>query len=175
MLDVEIDEILDLKNGTTKDVLRGLQLLIDYESGFLQIRHISLYDYLTSPRTSEKNWYIDAGLHRKRIASRCFELMKSQLRFNICNLESSFVLNDNVPDFNERVKKNISPALRYACLHWASHLRDIPYSEELKRQLDHFVYNQLLHWVEILSLTKSLHPFLGSALKHALEWVGVSH
>ncbi|PAV15833.1 WD40 domain containing protein [Pyrrhoderma noxium] len=172
MLDVEIDEILDLRNGTTKDVLRGLQLLIDYESGFLQIRHISLYHYLTSPRTSEKDWYIDAGLHRKRIASRCFELMKSQLRFNICDLESSFVLNDDVPDFNERVKKNISPALQYACLHWASHLRDIPYSEELKRQLDHFVYNQLLHWVEILSLTKRLHPFLGSALKHALEWVG---
>ena len=178
MLDVEIDKFLDIKEGTTKDVLRYSRSLIDYEPGCftpIQIHHISLYDYLISPTTAESVWFIDADTEKKRIALRCLELMKRHLRFNICNLESSFILNDDVPDFNERVKKNISPALRYACLHWASHLRDIPYSEELKRQLDHFVYNQLLHWVEILSLTKNLHPFLGSALKHALEWVGVSH
>ena len=178
MLDVEIDKFLDIKEGTTKDVLRYSRSLIDYEPGCftpIQIHHISLYDYLISPTTAESVWFIDADTEKKRLALRCLELMKRHLRFNICNLESSFVLNDDVPDFNERVKKNISPALRYACLHWASHLRDIPYSEELKRQLDHFVYKQLLHWVEVLSLTKRLHPFLGSTLKNALEWIEVRH
>ena len=173
--DTEIDEILCYEEGTTSDVLSGLHSLVVFEPGQpIRIHHTSLYDYLTSTRCDE-SWYIDTDLEKSKIVSRCFGLMKNRLRFNICDLETSFKFNRDVPDLEKRVNERIHSGLLYSCRHWASHLRDVPYSDELLSELDNFVYNQLLHWVEILSLTKRLHPFLGSTLKNALEWIEVRH
>ena len=83
------------------------------------------------------------------------------------------MMNKDVPQLQDRVQKNISPSLLYACQNWALHLRDVPYSEELSGYLYHFAYNSLLHWVEVLSLTGSLYTCLGPALKSATTWIGV--
>ena len=99
--------------------------------------------------------------------------MKKGLRFNICDLETSFAMNEDVVHLEERVQNNISTSLQYACQNWALHLRDVPYSKELSEYLHEFAYNSLLYWVEVLSLTGSLYICLGPALEISIKWLDV--
>ena len=84
------------------------------------------------------------------------------LHLNMCGLETSFELNVNVPGLKERIKNNIPAQLAYACTYWAGHLKSIPFapdsqvSRDLIDELNSFVYNYLLHWLEVLSLLKAL-------------------
>jgi hypothetical protein len=48
--------------------------------------------------------------------------MKAGLQFNICNLETSHLQNDDVHDLAERVKKYVPEHLLYACRFWGDHL-----------------------------------------------------
>ena len=172
--DTDIDGVLRYEEGTTRDVLSGLHSLVVFETGKpIRIHHTSLYDYLTSPRC-DTSWFIDTNAGKNKIVSCCFRLMKKQLRFNICDLETSYKFNRNVPDLEKRVKERIHPGLVYACRYWASHLRDVPYSDELLSELENFAYNQLLYWLEILSLTRSLYEGLEPVLEGAIGWFKVS-
>ncbi|PAV14869.1 WD40 domain containing protein [Pyrrhoderma noxium] len=169
--DVDIDEILCYEKGTTSGILKGLRSLVVFMPGQpIWVHHTSLCDYLTSTRCDE-SWYIDSDVWENNISSRCFRLMKEQLHFNICDLETSFKFNRDVPDFGKRVNKRIHPGLLYACRYWASHLRDVPYSDELLSELDGFAYEQLLYWLEALSLTGSLSECLRPVLESAIRWV----
>ena len=136
------------------------------------IRHASFYDYLVSCK--EMPWYIDADKQKSYIVSKCLERMGDLLRYNICNIPSSFVFNIDVPDIDNLVSRNIPPFLGYICCNWARHLQDISYSRKLHRQLRSFVYNQLLFWFEVLSLTSTFNDHIGPALLFAIQWVGVS-
>ena len=136
--DVDIDEILCYEKGTTSGILKGLRSLVVFRPGQpIWVHHTSLCDYLTSTRCDE-SWYIDTDVEKNKIASRCFRLMKEQFHFNICDFETSFKFNRDVPDFGKRVNKRIHPGLLYACRYWASHLRDVPYSDELLSELGVF-------------------------------------
>ena len=119
------------------------------------------------------NWFIDANVEKNKIALHCFGLMKSQLRFNICDLETSFKFNRDVPDLQERISESIHPGLLYTCRYWASHLRDVPYSDGLLSELDYFTHKQLLYWIEVLSLTRSLYEHLEPTLECSIGWVKV--
>ncbi|PAV14874.1 WD40 domain containing protein [Pyrrhoderma noxium] len=168
--DVDIDEILDYEKGTTMDILSGLHSLVVFEPGQpIRIHHTSLHDYLTSMRCDE-SWYINSDVEMNKIASRCFVLMKSHLHFNICDIETSFKFNKDIPNLQERVDKRIHPRLLYACRYWASHLRDVPYSSKILSELDNFMYKQLLYWIEVLSLTGSLYECFEPVLESAIEW-----
>ena len=171
----EIDDLLELEFGTTHNLISRLRSLVTYEEGKpIRIHHPSLYDYLISSESVELAWHIDEEKQRNNIAHWCFNQMKKGLRFNICDLETSSAMNKDVVHLDERVKNNIPPSLQYACQNWALHLRDVPYSEELSDSLHHFVYNSLLYWVEVLSLTGSLYTCLGPALEISIKWLDVS-
>ena len=158
---------------TVSEVLMYLQSLIVYEPGdLIKIRHASFYDYLVSCK--EMPWYIDPDVQKAYIASKCLERMGDSLRYNICNIPSSFVFNTDVPDIDNLVTRYIPPFLRYICCNWVHHLQDVPYSQELYSRLRSFVYNQLLFWFEALSLTNTFNDTVGSALLFAIQWVGVS-
>lgn len=78
--------------------------------------------------------------------------MEKLLKFNICGLESSFLLNNEVEGLEDRVKENIPAHLRYASLHWAHHLAECDDGHALRKSVSAFLYNRVLHWVEVLSL-----------------------
>ena len=172
--DTEINDLLGLEYGKTREILNSLRSIVSFEpSEPIGLYHTSLYDYLISKETREKAWFIDEEKEKAHISLQCFELMGG-LRFNICGLQTSYKYNKNVKNLEDRVKKNISTSLLYACRHWASHLREVPYSEELCKQLESFSFNRLLYWVEVLSLTGSLYDFLLQSLENAITWIGVS-
>ena len=169
--DKTINDILGI--DTAPSILSYLRSLVVYEPGNpITIYHTSFYDYLIS--CEGKPWHIDPGLQRAYIASKCFERMGDLLKHNICNIPSSFSLNSDVPDIYNRVTRCIPQFLKYICCNWFHHLQDVSYSQDLYSQLRLFVYNQLLFWFEVLSLTNTFNHHVGPALLFAIEWVGVS-
>ncbi|PAV19331.1 nucleotide-binding-oligomerization-domain like receptor [Pyrrhoderma noxium] len=170
----EIDEFLEMPIGTTRSLLSYIQSLVTYEEGKpIRIHHASLYDYLISSESVGLAWHIDEEKQKNNIVRWCFNQMRKRLRFNICDLETSFAMNKDVVQYEERVQNNIPTSLLYACQNWALHLRDVPYLEELSDSLHYFAYNSLLYWVEVLSLTGCLYTCLGLALEIAIKWVDV--
>ena len=169
--DKSINGILGI--NTAPGVLSYLRSLVVYEPGNpITVRHASFYDYLVS--CEGMPWYVDPSMQRTYIASKCLERMGDLLKHNICDIPSSFALNADVPDIDNRVTTCIPPFLTYICCNWVHHLRDVPYSPYLHCQLRSFVYNKLLFWFEVLSLTNTFNDHAGPSLLFAIGWVGVS-
>ncbi|PAV22978.1 WD40 domain containing protein [Pyrrhoderma noxium] len=169
--DTEIDEILDVETDTTSNLLSYFRSLVRYERGQpITIYHTSFYDYLIS--CEGKPWHVDPSVQRAYIASKCLKRMEDLLKYNICNIPSSSVLNSDVPDIDNRVTQCIPSFLNYICCNWIHHLQDVSYSQHLYSQLRLFVYNQLLFWFEVLSLTNTFNHHVGPALLFAIGWVG---
>ena len=86
----------------------------------------------------------------------CFRVMRQKLKFNICELESSYLRNDEVKDLAHRINTRIGDSLLYACRFWAAHLQDVMANEydrnALTGELQDFLYIRLLFWLEVMSL-----------------------
>ncbi|KAK6980815.1 hypothetical protein R3P38DRAFT_2746647, partial [Favolaschia claudopus] len=121
----------------------------------LSTLHASFSDYITDPnRSGTKPWFIDINLHSQFLATRCFQVLAHKLRFNICNIETSHVLNSDVPDLAERVGTHIPESLKYVSQYWAHHLHATATSPApiVLDGLKTFASQHFLYWLEVLSL-----------------------
>ena len=106
------------------------------------------------------------------LAERCFETMQA-LRFNICELPSSFLLDREVQDLESRVEKNINEALRYSCRHWGQHLEKVNSDDSRSKLLPllfRFLDEKLLFWIEVMNLILSKGRSI-SQLRDVLRWL----
>ena len=173
LYDEEINGILDVEMDVTPNLLSYFRSLVRYEKGQpIRIHHASFYDYLTSCK--DEIWYIDVEKQKVYIASKCLERMGDLLRYDICDIQSNYVLNTDVPDIDNRVTQYVPSFLKYIRCNWARRLQDVSYSEELCSQPRFFVYNQLLSWFEVLSFTNTFNDHVEPALLFVIKWVGVS-
>ncbi|KAJ7830277.1 WD40 repeat-like protein [Mycena leptocephala] len=110
-----------------------------------------------------------------RLAGSCFRLMSS-LKFNICDLPSSFLDDSEIKDLSTRIKNRISSPLRYACRHWAAHLSNIPGGDwetrqDIIYQMQRWLCTRLLFWMEAMNLLNAI-----GGCYHALvavrRWLG---
>ncbi|KAG5635203.1 hypothetical protein H0H81_012060, partial [Sphagnurus paluster] len=131
--------------------------------------HSSFHDYLTDPLRS-KDFYIDTSLHRNDLAFATLHIMKAGLRFNICGLENSYLLNSDVPDMANRIQQSIPSGLSYSCRHWASHLRATSFGSKIANLVREFLNEQFLFWIEVLSLIKSVQS-AAAALSSIMKWI----
>jgi hypothetical protein len=146
------------------------------------IRHKSFVDFLTEAGRCPTHFFIDTTRHSYNLALACCRLMNDRtrgLKFNICDLQTSHVFNDDVPNIKTRIQERISGHLSYSCLHWADHLHDLgpnanfnvgPLLEELRELFRH----RLLYWFEILSLLKQVDIANGAMLR-AVSWFNVCY
>ncbi len=103
--------------------------------------------------------------------------MNSSLTFNVCEIETSHCLNDDIPELEALISKNISVALIYACRFWAEHLKDSPRNEghfrsAVQPHLEMLLHEKVLHWLEVLSLVKAI-PSAKESLLAAAEFLEV--
>jgi len=134
--------------------------------------HTSFRDFLTNKEKSGDFCVRLRDAHRQ-LAHSCLGLLLKDLKFNICNLESSYLANKDVQDLNSRVDKQIPPALLYACRFWDDHLEHIDFESALFGKLRTFFEKKLLFWLEVLSLTRDVGP--ASAACSALNvWLASS-
>ena len=147
--------------------------------------HISILDFGADRKRCSDDIWEDPAHIQQIMATGCLEIMRHGtrnakrlptppppgLRFNICNLETSYLKNTEVPDLDRRIEENISPELLYSTLFWFSHLVDYsgttgsmeevvsqsPGSLELSHMLTDFLPTERsLYWLEVLSLTNNL-------------------
>ena len=176
--DTIMDKILGL-NGhrSSRFILSRLQCLLRWTPGNpVQTLHKSFVDYLidVNPVWKVSIGFVNPSIHHGQLAQACFKLMKSGLRFNICNLETSYVSNDEVPNLSTRIQKFIPvQSYSYACQFWADHLQETNFALEHAEVLKNFLYLQLLYWLEVLSLIKAM-PIASQALSSTIDWTEVS-
>ncbi|KIK17764.1 hypothetical protein PISMIDRAFT_14851 [Pisolithus microcarpus 441] len=117
----------------------------------VQPLHASFYDFLMDPLRSG-DYSIDAS-DAKDMAFTTLRILRDNLRFNICELESSYLANTEVSDLSERINKKIPPHLSYSCQFWAQHLEKTEFDLELGGQVRDIVGSEkIMFWMEILSL-----------------------
>jgi len=157
-------------------VLNQLQSVILSDRGnALRIAHQSFGEFLTDAKRS-KGFVIDKPKQSQRLVLACLEILNAKLQFNICHLETSHSFNDQVINLPQQIKKSIPSELSYACRFWAEHLQDIPRQNSdptLTKHVKDFLWNHLLHWLEVLSLIKEV-TVATKALMIVDDWFQVS-
>ncbi|KAG8741723.1 hypothetical protein FRC10_002550 [Ceratobasidium sp. 414] len=142
-------------------------------SSAVRVLHQSFSDYMTGDDCPGE-YRIDVPMQNAELAASCLRVMLQDLRFNICGLEDSRVMNSDVPDLQSRIEKNISLELSYSCLYWTTHLATPVFTAIPPRTfklLDKFLLGtQLLYWIEVLSLTKELHV-ITEGMDQVMEWI----
>ncbi|KAB5588940.1 hypothetical protein CTheo_7618 [Ceratobasidium theobromae] len=156
--------------------LSALQLLrsvvhLSEASNLVSTLHASFPDFMFNKERSG-SLFCDPTLHNQLLATRCFIIMKAQLRFNICNIESSFIPDSKVENMEDRISKAISLTLLYACRYWANHLDVITFtnSNDLLDIFQEFLSIRLLFWIEVLSLRREIIRGLRILVK-AKKWL----
>ncbi len=117
--------------------------------------HTSFRDFLTS-KVKSGDFCVSLRDAHGQSARSCLGLLLNGLKFNICNLESSYLANKDVEDLDSRVNEHIPPALLYACRFWDDHLKHIDFEIDLFIQLRRFFEEKFLFWLEVLSVTSNV-------------------
>ncbi|KAG8791273.1 hypothetical protein FRC12_009700 [Ceratobasidium sp. 428] len=143
---------------TLRAVVKALSSVL-YEHGGLggpvRVYHPSFEDYVTDSARSG-DFYVDVGYYDRLLAESSLDTMFTELRFNICGLETSHTLNVDIPDIDQRVQAAVPGYLRYSCLYWYSHVTQ-PGIDLISDKLRLFLFgDSLVYWIEVLSLLGEL-------------------
>ncbi|KAH7340944.1 WD40-repeat-containing domain protein [Rhizoctonia solani] len=128
---------------------------VSERTGHISTLHASFLDFVFNPKRSG-HYACDRSTHHGLLAKRCFELMQSQLRFNICKFDSAFHFDSHVPNLPETISITISPELFYACQHWGAHLQFSSLTDSLIAHFHELMLRRLLAWMEVLTLKKMI-------------------
>ena len=144
----------------------------------IRLLHSSFHDFLTDQSRSGDYFVGELDIQADlAVASLC--VLHNDLCFNICGLESSYLLNSDIPRLADKVKAKIAPHLSYSCLCWANHLQATKFDPELAGHVKDILGNErILFWFEILSLLgvlgKGVHALSGvarwSQVSQSVEW-----
>ena len=165
---------LDDDDGAAFEVLRCLgSLLANVHSSDERFPiiplHTSFRSFLKNREKSGDFWVDLRDVHHQ-MAYSCLNILLDGLKFNICQLETSYLANRDVTDLEVRVDKCIPPVLLYACRHWDDHLEHIDFEARLFGKLQTFFETKLLFWLEVLSLTNNV-GFALAACAALNEWL----
>ncbi|CEL61229.1 Vegetative incompatibility protein HET-E-1 OS=Podospora anserina GN=HET-E1 PE=4 SV=1 [Rhizoctonia solani AG-1 IB] len=158
---VDIDTLTALVGmGETKHIMAALKPLrsvlhVSETTGLVSALHASFPDYMLS-RERANGFHCDKEGHHLTMATRCFEIMSSELRFNICNLTSSFLPDSAVPNLDIHVAARIPSTLFYACQYWGDHFALASESSKIGQKLNDFLSHHLLFWMEAMNLKNCL-------------------
>ncbi|KAF8699570.1 WD domain, G-beta repeat, partial [Rhizoctonia solani] len=144
-------------------------LNISEESGLVTTLHASFPDYLLS-RDRSGDFWCDAARRHTALAEACLQAIEaSKPKMNICGLPSSYLLDSEVEDLDERVRGAILPGLAYACQHWSTHLYSGEYREALVDRVRTLFFDNLLLWMEVVNLLKKIRHGTG-IIQQAERW-----
>jgi len=117
--------------------------------------HTSFRDFITN-KDKSGDFYVDVRDAHHQLALSCFDLLLNCLKFNICNLETSYLANNDVEDLSARVDQHIPPALLYACRFWDDHLKHTDFKTDMFEKVEKMFKEKFLFWLEALSLTGNI-------------------
>ncbi|EDR00246.1 uncharacterized protein LACBIDRAFT_314645 [Laccaria bicolor S238N-H82] len=149
----DLEQLLGVQ-GALSIVSQLSPVLLISDTGHLHIRHQSFTDFLLDRKRSKAFW-VDSQKHSLCFAGSCMKYMSAKLKFNFFDLKTSHILNKDIPNLMDHIKNVKSTALAHASHFWAIYLQrysDKTLEEEILVQMEIFLMNHLLHWLEIMSL-----------------------
>ena len=115
--------------------------------------HTSFADFLQDVKRHHK-YLIDIEEANRRLGLGCLDIMERELRFNICQIPTSYKANKDIENLETLVKKYISPHLRYASRFWAQHLSYLTDVDDvISSKLRDMLSTRFLEWLEVMSVT----------------------
>jgi hypothetical protein len=148
-------------------ICKKLKSVLDTGSG-LRFLHQSFVDFLIS-LPIESQFRCEKGEHEKRLAVACFLIMEQKLHFNIGNINTSYFLNGGVPHTSEQIPQ----AVYYSCRFWVTHLNHVDDGEIVLQQVQSFMHQQVLFWLEVMSIRGEVGT-VSASLDSLLSWEPVS-
>lgn len=146
---VELASILDHAKYL-EDVVAECGSLLTIREGVVYFIHQSAKDFLA--RQAKRIMPLGVGLTHNLVLKKLLQAMGSTLRRNIYNIDTNGVPIDEicVPEPDPLV------SARYACVYWVDHLMQASDREELLGEVRSFITKHFLHWLEALSLLRSI-------------------
>ncbi|CCA76476.1 related to WD40-repeat protein (notchless protein) [Serendipita indica DSM 11827] len=129
----------------------GNVLHVEPVTTLIRFRHPTFVEYLE--RCSSSGDYISLTKCHAELARWSLKTMSTGLKFNICQIDSSFAPNRAIQDFEDRVSRFIPRELRYASSHWLFHLSKMDDSSRQiqSHQIQYALQSpQVLYWVEVV-------------------------
>ncbi|EIN05905.1 WD40 repeat-like protein [Punctularia strigosozonata HHB-11173 SS5] len=156
----ELQEEKDPRGCTTNvlNIMGSLLYGVSNPGDPIRPLHSSFRDFLTDNSRSGA-YCVNLMDANELLAHSTLRIMRTSLRFNICHLASSYDLNDEYDDLDQRILNNVTSGLIYAVCYWAQHIVPGPgatLSPELLTQIEGFFKTRALFWLESLSLLNSL-------------------
>jgi hypothetical protein len=136
----------------------ALHSVVYVRDGRVYTYHKSFSDFIIDPQRCEPSLACVPEVQHAFISRGCIRIMETSLRFNICNLPSSFHFDLEVENLKDLVDMNIrsKAGLEYACRYWTSHLIEVsPTSDkaqDLRAALAGFREEKIMFWIEVMSL-----------------------
>ncbi|KAF5335257.1 hypothetical protein D9758_017379 [Tetrapyrgos nigripes] len=135
-------------------ILHVMKALVYERDGKLYY-HLSFKEFVTSSLDSD-GFSCQLPICHQFVLNNCMSILKKELKFNICDLESSDVKNASVknPPLQDRIQEKVGAHLQYSCMHWATHLdRAGNRAEEILDSVGDFMNGKwLIFWLECMSL-----------------------
>lgn len=139
-------------------VVQSLSAVLAVDSaGVIRFFNTSFSDFLLDPaRSSLIPFGADSNEVNSHLLLGCLRLMNAELRSDVCGIGAPCRTNAEVMDLEGRVGRHVSPGLAYASKYWASHMESStvlsPVQSYICSELDVFCRQNLLYWIEVLSL-----------------------
>ncbi|CCA75946.1 related to WD40-repeat protein (notchless protein) [Serendipita indica DSM 11827] len=146
-------DLLGIDQWAVERVCHGLRPVLEIEGG-LRFRHQSFVDFLLDSDTTYLVPPITMSDSHGILANECLRIMKERLRFNICEVSSSHLLNDEVLKALPSLDAHIPPHLQYASRHWMDHLYHTATSDEIMALVRQVLSFKFFAWLEVASLCR---------------------
>lgn len=115
--------------------------------------HASFSDYLFK-KDRAKRFYCDREQHHTVLIQECFNIMNRSLKFNIVNLPSSFLADQEVTHIEKLINDKVDESLIYACENWGYHFTKSTSDIGVTTLLKQFLGEKAIYWVEVMSLLR---------------------
>jgi hypothetical protein len=126
---------------------------IPREGGTIKIIHLSFREYITDAIQKRRPDLLCGTItQQEEMASEILQIMETELKFNICDLPTSYLKNVDMPNIKQSIQGAIPEHLQYACEFWADHVTAVSYDGKHALTAERFLLEKFLFWLETLSL-----------------------
>jgi len=134
---------------------------------------ITLQRVLYAPDASARfiSFMVNVSPRHTSLAEHCLRVLGT-LSPDMCKIGDPSIRNQDI-DLPGRIANHIPAHVQYACRHWASHLTSSHICNTVLDLLQEFCSNQLLNWLEVMSLLGGLDGAM-TALHSACRIANVS-
>jgi hypothetical protein len=168
----DLIDLLDIEPIALDHICQGLQSVLD-SGELLRFTHQSFVDFLIHSEGCLPPFLFHKANQSRNLLLACLRVMKKELRFNICNLETSHVVHDDIPDLELHVHDIIPVHLQYACRFWTNHLQSSNFEVRIAKEIEDFMTDKLLNWLEVMSLLRKGNSVM-QGLTAVIAWNRVS-